>query len=509
MVKQLQYQPLKTLLMPWLVGDFDHLIVSGLTLDSREVVTDNLFVALQGACLDGRTFIPKAIAQGASAVLSQTSNPDQHGFISYVAEVPVIEIYQLPAILSELACRFYFPNENIHKVIAVTGTNGKTTIATLLANCFILLGKKSAQMGTIGNGLFGQLKSSLNTTLDAISVVAELYDYQQQQVDYTVMEVSSHGLSQGRVTALPFHSAIFTNLSRDHLDYHGSMESYGEAKKSLFSQHSVKHRIINSDDPVGNTWLQDFPDAIAYGFTAQPSTQNKPYLCVSKVDYQAQGVTFSFHSSWGRGLISAPFYGDFNVSNLAAVLTQLLVEKVAITELETIFPKLTTVPGRMEQYFFPAQGITFVVDYAHTPDALEKALIALQKHKSSGRLICVFGCGGDRDKGKRPEMAKVAEALAEKVFLVDDNPRTESAQAIMLDILSGFNQADGVTKIHDRREAVLFLLANSLPGDIILLAGKGHENYQIIGDTCLDYSDRELLASLQKQYNKNTNQAEL
>lgn len=509
MVKQLQSLPLKTLLMPWLAGDLAHVMVSGLTLDSRKVAADNLFVALQGARLDGRTFIPKAIAQGASAVLSQTSNPDRHGFISCVSEVPVIEIYQLPAILSELACRFYFPNENIHKVIAVTGTNGKTTIATLLANCFSLLGKKSAQMGTIGNGLFGQLKSSLNTTLDAISVVAELYEYQQQQVDYTVMEVSSHGLSQGRVAALPFHSAIFTNLSRDHLDYHGTMESYGEAKKSLFTQHSVKHRIINSDDTLGNRWLADFPEAIAYGFNAQPRSNKQPYLRVSEVDYQVQGVTFSFHSSWGGGQISAPFYGDFNVSNLAAVLTQLLVENIAIAELEAVFPKLTTVPGRMEQYLFPAQGITFVVDYAHTPDALEKALIALQKHKSSGRLICVFGCGGDRDKGKRPEMGKVAEALAEKVILVDDNPRTESAQAIMDDILSGFNQADAVIKIHDRTQAVLFLLENSLPGDIILLAGKGHENYQIIGATCLDYSDRELLASLQLKYNKNNNKVKL
>ncbi|MFT6984527.1 MAG: UDP-N-acetylmuramoyl-L-alanyl-D-glutamate--2,6-diaminopimelate ligase [Psychromonas sp.] len=501
MNKPLQSISLKTLLRPWLAVDFDRLLVTGLTLDSRKVVKDNLFVALQGAQLDGRTFIKTAIEQGASVILSQTRDLNRHGVITNVSGVPVIDIYELPVILSALAYRFYFSKETLHKVIAVTGTNGKTTIATLLANSFMLLGKKSAQMGTIGNGLFGQLKSSVNTTLDPISLLAELHQYQQKQVDYTIMEVSSHGLSQGRVTALPFHSAIFTNLSRDHLDYHGSMESYGEAKKTLFAKHSVKHRIINSDDQVGNDWLQDFPDAIAYGFNAMPGTKKQPYLRVTDVNYQAKGIDFSFESAWGDGHISAPFYGDFNVSNLAAVLTQLLVENITIAQLETIFPKLNTVPGRMEQYFFPEKEITFVVDYAHTPDALEKALIALQKHKSDGRLICVFGCGGDRDKGKRPEMAKVAEAFAEKVVLVDDNPRTEPAQDIMQDILSGFNHADTVTKIHDRTQAVLFLLENSLPGDLILLAGKGHENYQIIGDTCLDYSDRELLASLQKQYN--------
>ncbi len=501
-MKSPELMPLKTLLAPWLDTDFDNILLSGLNLDSRKIVTGNLFVALQGALLDGRRFIDKAIVQGAVAVLSETRDAGQHGVIRYQADVPIIDVYQLPAILSELACRFYFPQQNLHKVIAVTGTNGKTTIASLLANCFMLLGKRSAQMGTVGNGLFGALKSSLNTTLDAISVFSELYDYQQQDVDYTVMEVSSHGLSQERVSALPFHSAIFSNLSRDHLDYHGSMASYEQAKKRLFEEFPLVHRIINGDDKTGVKWLHDFPDAIAYGVNGKRYAGKKGYLQITQVNYLAQGINFRFASSWGKGNISAPFYGDFNVSNLAAVLTLLLAENISIAQLEAVFPKLTSVPGRMEQYYFAEQQLTFVVDYAHTPDALEKALLALQKHKSSARLICVFGCGGDRDKGKRPQMAKVAESCAEKVLLVDDNPRTESAAAIMQDILSGFNDPAAVTTIHDRKQAVLFLLENSLPGDIILLAGKGHEDYQIIGERRLQYSDRALLASLQEQYNK-------
>ncbi|MEH6454019.1 MAG: UDP-N-acetylmuramoyl-L-alanyl-D-glutamate--2,6-diaminopimelate ligase [Psychromonas sp.] len=488
---------LEDLLMPWLKVNTPPIQVSGITLDSRSVSNGDLFVAIQGALMDGRTYINNAIKSGACAVLSETKNEQKHGQVEILSGVTIIQIYQLPMILSELAYRFYFSNIELHKVVAITGTNGKTTIASLLANCCDLLGKKSAQMGTIGNGLFGQLKSSLNTTLDPISVFSELREYQQQSVQYTFMEVSSHGLYQDRVTALPFHSAIFTNLTRDHLDYHESMENYEQAKKSLFSDYPLKHRIINADDPTGSRWLKDFPDAIAYGFNAEVTDIDKPYLHVSDVNYHAQGVNFNFQSSWGDGEISAPFYGDFNVSNLAAVLTQLLVEDVTIKQAEHIFPKLTMVPGRMEQYHFEPQAITFVVDYAHTPDALKNALLALQKHKSEGRLICVFGCGGDRDKGKRPEMAKVAESYAQKVVLVDDNPRTENSDQIMNDIMQGFINKDAVEIIHQRQRAVKHLLATAQVGDIVLLAGKGHEDYQIIGNQRIHYSDRELLASLQ------------
>lgn len=488
---------LKDLLLPWLKVNTPEIEITGINLDSREISTGDLFVAVQGTLMDGRTYIDNAIKSGAAAVLSETKNKQQHGEVEMLSDVAVIQFYQLPNILSELSYRFYFNNLALHKVIAVTGTNGKTTIASLLANCFTLLGKKSAQMGTIGNGIFGQLKSSLNTTLDPISVFSELKDYQQQSANYTIMEVSSHGLNQGRVTALPFHSAIFTNLTRDHLDYHDSMENYEQAKKSLFSDYPLKTRIINADDDTGARWLTDFPDAIAYGFDAQVTDNGKPYLHVCDVNYHPQGVDFNFQSSWGDGQISAPFYGDFNVSNLAAVLTQLLVEEISLQQAKDIFPKLTMVPGRMEQYHFEAQAITFVVDYAHTPDALQNALIALQKHKSDGRLICVFGCGGDRDKGKRPEMAKIAESYAQKVVLVDDNPRTENSDDIINDILAGFINKDCVEVIHQREAAVKHLLATAQPGDIVLLAGKGHEDYQIIGNQRIHYSDRELLASLQ------------
>lgn len=489
---------LKPLLAPWVEAEFASVNISGLTLDSREIIKGSLFIALQGALLDGRSFINSAIEKGAVAVLSETKKENEHGLVRYQDHVVIIEVYQLASLLSQLAYQFYFPEKDLHKVIAITGTNGKTTIASLLANCLQLLGKQTAQMGTIGNGLYGQLKSSPNTTLDAISVFSHLSAYQQENTDYTLMEVSSHGLTQGRVKAVPFHSAMFTNLSRDHLDYHGSMENYADAKKGLFTDFSVKQQIINADDTTGRHWLTQFPDAIAYGFSAQDYAVKQRYLGIKNVIYQAQGITFSFDSSWGAGEITAPFYGDFNVSNLAAVLSQCLAEGFSVKDLTAVFPKLNTVAGRMEQYFFTKQQITFVVDYAHTPDALEKALIALQKHHSAGRLICAFGCGGDRDKGKRPEMAKVAEAFAQQIILVDDNPRSESADDIMSDIKVGFSEKTEVITIHNREQAVRYLLENAQSGDIVLLAGKGHEDYQIIGNEKKYYSDRDLLSRLQK-----------
>lgn len=492
------------ILSPWLnLPDSFSRRVSGMTLDSREVKNNDLFVALQGALLDGRKFIDKAIQSGACVVLSETKQVELHGVINEQYGCVVIHFYQLPNILSELAYRFYFAEVNCHKVIAITGTNGKTTIATLLANSLTLLNQKSAQMGTIGNGIFGQLSSSLNTTLDPLSVFACLNNYQQQGVKYTLMEVSSHGLVQGRVSALPFHSAIFTNLTRDHLDYHGTMKEYENAKKMLFDEFPITQRIINLDDPIGKTWLESYSDAISYSATGKKSVTDR-YLSVKNVRYLAQGLDFSFESSWGNGNISAPFYGDFNVANLAAVITQLIVENFAIGDIEKTIPLLDTVAGRMEKYYFVDQNSTFVVDYAHTPDALEKALIALKKHCNNGRLICVFGCGGDRDKGKRAEMAKVAEAFADKVVLVDDNPRTESAELIMQDILCGFKQPQHVDCIHDRKQAIIGLLKTSQQNDLVLVAGKGHEDYQIIGDKRIDYSDRVLLTSLQLLHNKKT-----
>ena len=472
--------------------------ITGMTLDSRVINTGDLFVAVQGALCDGRTFINKAIEAGGAAVLSETKNKALHGHIHFEQTIPVIEIFELNNHLSAIAMRFYFTSTVPHSVTAITGTNGKTTIASLLANSYMLLGQQSAQMGTIGNGLYGKLQTSLNTTLDAISVCRELAEYQSKDTLHTIMEVSSHGLIQNRVAAIPFKTAIFTNLTRDHLDYHGTMQAYADAKKILFTEFPLHHRIINADDDIGQTWLKEFPDAISYGFNAKVALPTHQYFNIEKVQYLPQGVSFEFTSSWGDGYIAAPFYGDFNISNIAAVSCALLADGFSIQQIQRVIAQLTVVPGRMEQYVFEQQKLTFVVDYAHTPDALKNALQALQNHAQQGRIIAVFGCGGDRDKGKRPEMAKTAEQGADQVVIVDDNPRSENAQEIVDDIKKGLTHPEQALVIHDRKKAILHLLATAKENDIILIAGKGHEDYQIFGDKKVHYSDRECLSELIK-----------
>jgi len=491
------------LLSPWLTISLTT-TVKGINLDSREIHKGELFVALIGAVNDGRTFIPDAIAKEASAVLSETKDPTLHGHVNVEEGTPIISFFELGHVLNAIAMRYYFMDSTPHQITAITGTNGKTTIATLLANCYQLLGKKSAQMGTIGNGLYGQLKASSNTTLDAVSVCRELQSYQSQDAEKTVMEVSSHGLLQGRVAAIPFTTAIFTNLTRDHLDYHGTMQAYAEAKEKLFKDFTAAHKIINADDPIGKTWLTRYPDAIAYGVSADTDLLSSLFLKVEHVTYLAQGVTFDFTSSWGKGTIYAPFYGDFNVSNIAAVCCALLSDGYSINQIQTVVSHLTVVPGRMEQYYFAVQKLTFVVDYAHTPDALKNALTALSSHKLQGRLIAVFGCGGDRDKGKRPEMGRIAEQYAEQIVIVDDNPRSENASTIIDDIKQGLNNPEKALIIHDRQQAILHLLKTACANDIILIAGKGHEDYQIFGNTKVHYSDRECLSALLTSMHINT-----
>ena len=273
------------------------------------------------------------------------------------------------------------------------------------------------------------------------------------------------------------------------------MQAYADAKEKLFKEFPLKHKIINADDATGNAWLARHPDAIAYGFNANENSSQQ-YFKITEVQYLTQGIAFKFISSWGAGLIHAPFYGAFNVSNIAAVSCALLADGYTIQDVQDTSVKLTVVPGRMEQYFFAKQQVTFVVDYAHTPDALENALKALQSHKQQGRIIAVFGCGGDRDKGKRPEMAKAAEQGADQVIIVDDNPRSENAQAIVEDIKQGLINPEQAIVIHDRKQAILHLLENAQANDIILVAGKGHEDYQIFGDKKVHYSDRECLSEL-------------
>ncbi len=485
---------LRDLLAPW-VPDVPERPLREMILDSRLVAAGDLFVAIKGHASDGRHFIPQAIAQGVAAVIAEAEGGAHEGHIVIKHGVPVIYLSQLPQRLSALAGRFYQqPGEKL-KLVGVTGTNGKTTTTQLLAQWAQLLGETGAVMGTVGNGLYGQLSPAENTTGSAVDIQHMLDSLVRQGATLAAMEVSSHGLVQHRVAALPFAAAVFTNLSRDHLDYHGDMTRYEAAKWLLFSEHQVAQNIINTDDDAGLRWLQQLPDAVAVTMENRlPVDWHGRWVKADNVSYHDGGARVRFTSSWGSGEIDSRLMGAFNVSNLLVALATLLALNYPLASLTATASQLQPVTGRME-VFTVAGKPTVVVDYAHTPDALEKALLAARLH-CHGRLWCVFGCGGDRDKGKRPLMGAIAEQYADVVVVTDDNPRSEDAMAIIKDVLSGMLDPGRARAMPGRAEAVTSAVMQAQDGDIVLVAGKGHEDYQIIGSQRFDYSDRLTVAAL-------------
>ncbi|MEM6051342.1 UDP-N-acetylmuramoyl-L-alanyl-D-glutamate--2,6-diaminopimelate ligase [Erwinia sp. P7711] len=485
---------LRDLLAPWVPAAPERALHE-MILDSRLAASGDLFVAIKGHAADGRRFISQAIAQGVAAVIAEAEGEAEDGHVTEKHGVPVIYLSQLSQRLSALAGRFYQqPGEKL-RLIGVTGTNGKTTTTQLLAQWGQLLGETGAVMGTVGNGLYGHLVPAENTTGSAVDIQHTLHSLVEQGATLAAMEISSHGLVQHRVAALPFAAAAFTNLSRDHLDYHGDMTRYEAAKWLLFSEHQVGQAIINADDEVGRRWLQLLPDAVAVTLedNLQPGCHGR-WLKATNVKYHDNGATLRFDSSWGEGEIESRLMGAFNVSNLLVALGTLLALGYPLASLVATGSHLQPVTGRMEVFSAPGKP-TVVVDYAHTPDALEKALEAARLH-CTGKLWCVFGCGGDRDKGKRPLMGAIAEQFSDVVVITDDNPRSEDPAAIVADILSGLLDAGRARVVAGRAEAVTNTVMQAQEGDIVLVAGKGHEDYQIVGTRRLDYSDRSTVARL-------------
>ncbi|WBA18287.1 UDP-N-acetylmuramoyl-L-alanyl-D-glutamate--2,6-diaminopimelate ligase [Salinivibrio kushneri] len=479
-------------LSPWL-ADAPSVPVKQMTLDSRYVGDGDVFVAVQGHQVDGRQFIQAAIEAGAAAVVQQ----GEHDQVSWHGQVPVITVCALPHALSAMAARFYHNPQQHLQMIGVTGTNGKTTVSQLIAQWLESLDKRTAVMGTTGNGFIGALKAAENTTGDAISIQAQLADFVQQGASHVAMEVSSHGLAQGRVASLAFDAAVFTNLSHDHLDYHGTLDAYAEAKKQLFELGSPL-KVINADDSVGRTWLQQWPEAIAVAMDAASLDAHAGrFVHATSVAYASDGVRVQIDSSWGQGEIHAALVGDFNVSNLLVSLATLLGLGYPLAPLLAVSPQLQAVTGRME-VFLAADKPTVVVDYAHTPDALEKALLALRRH-CNGTLWCIFGCGGDRDTRKRPLMARLAEQHADHVVLTNDNPRSEDPETITQDMLAGMEAPERAWVKHDRADAVSQVIRQAKAEDIVLVAGKGHEDYQVLAHGKVHYSDRETVAAQLKE----------
>lgn len=480
--------------------------ITRLVTDSRLVDPGDTFVAYPGGQLDGRQFIPQAIARGANAVIW-----DAHNFVWNRAwQLPNLAVNELRRHAGEIAARVYGrPSEKLW-MVGITGTNGKTSCSHWIAQTLSALGRRTALIGTLGNGFPGngfpsRLQATLNTTPDAISVHALLAEYVQQGAQAVAMEVSSHALEQGRVNAVEYDVALLTNLSRDHLDYHGDMTRYAAAKRRLFEWKQLKYAVLNLDDAFGSELAEQLQDAevevIAYGLSDQALQQAERLglrmVFGGNLQLDAQGCRVQVHSSWGGGELNSSLLGRFNVENLLGTLAVLLVSDVTLGQALHELARLGSVPGRM-QTLGGAGRPSVVVDYAHTPDALEKVLHALREVTApgGGKLICVFGCGGDRDRGKRPMMGTVAGKLADVSIVTSDNPRAEDPQEIIAAIVSAM--AGGHQVIEDRAQAIALAIKTAQAADTVLIAGKGHEEYQEIKGVKYPFSDIDVAkASLQ------------
>lgn len=479
---------LHDLLNPWMPNAPKYHI-TGITLDSRNVIKGDVFIAVEGHKTDGRNYINQAINNGVVAVIAQSQCNTQHGNINMLHNVPIIYLNNLNEHVSALAGRFYSNPSHKLTLVGVTGTNGKTTITNLLAQWVQTLGEMTSVIGTLGNGILGKLQQSINTTPSAIDVQRTLAQFHYCGVKFSAIEISSHGLTQHRVNHLHFDAAIFSNLTRDHMDYHHDMKKYEAAKWRLFSEIDVNQYVINVDDIIGYRWFNKLKHAITVSTNnILPLSQyNTEWISAVKVDYHNNGTKIFFRSSWGNGLLNSPLIGKFNVSNLLLSLASLLILGYPLKDLLDTVHYLQPICGRME-IFNVIGAPKILLDYAHNPDALINALTVAKKY-CRGKLWCVFGCGGERDKGKRPLMGAIAEHYADQVIITNDNSREEPLENIINDILSGLLNVCSVKIIPDRIKAITYSIINAKTVDVILIAGKGHENYQIIGTKQFNYTD--------------------
>jgi UDP-N-acetylmuramoyl-L-alanyl-D-glutamate--2,6-diaminopimelate ligase len=504
-------------LLAGIVAVPEDIAVSDVTLDSREVTPGSLFLACRGrgagqgkGAVHGIEFAAQAAERGARAVLYETPVAGETRALDAAArllqrvrqragqdeEQLVVAVPDLRSHLGVIADRFFgAPSQAMH-VVGVTGTNGKTTCAWLIAQALTLCGRPAAYIGTLGYGSPGSLLPVAHTTADVVSVHRQLALLRAAGAAAVAMEVSSHALDQGRVDEVRFAEAAFTNLTQDHLDYHGTMQAYGTAKARLFARPTLQARVINVDDAFG----RELAGGVAgHGRLVVTGRAGAPlgaaaHVTATQVQALGDGFDLTVQSSWGNARVRVPLIGEFNVDNALTTLAVLLAAEVPLAAALGALERCEAAPGRMQTVSVAAAAphATVIVDYAHTPDALAKALAAARGH-CRGRLHLVFGCGGDRDALKRPLMGSIAAAGADAVTVTDDNPRTEDPARIVGDILAGITTgAERVHVEHDRAIAIRDAIRSAAPDDLVLIAGKGHEDYQIYGASRRDFSDEQV-----------------
>ena len=486
---------LREWLEPWLEID-SNLEVLGLSLNSHEIIEGSVFIALHGAKQHGLAYANQAIENGAVAILFDSQ--DAHIAETYfdMSKTVAIGIPDLLQNLGEMASRFYQHPSQAMAVIGITGTNGKTScsqfLSQMLANC--------AFIGTLGWGTPSQLHKTVNTTPDALAVQKILATLKKTNFQFVAMEVSSHGLAQGRVNGVEFNGAVFTNLSRDHLDYHGTMDAYLETKLQLFRTNNLHFAVINLDDAMSERVIDVIaPDVTIIGVSAlENQSLRGDTLVANNVQLNLSGIECDIRWQDQRQTLHIPLIGCFNLENVLCTLGVMLALGVDFPIAAKKLATLKSVDGRMTRLGGENNQPLVIIDYAHTPDALEKVLKSLRQH-TQGSLSVVFGCGGNRDSGKRPQMGRIAEQYADHVYLTDDNPRFESNEEIMQAILSGcLLQKHQI--IHHRAQAIKEAILQASTQDCILIAGKGHESYQEIEGVQYPFNDtqcvREVLATL-------------
>jgi UDP-N-acetylmuramoyl-L-alanyl-D-glutamate--2,6-diaminopimelate ligase len=454
--------------------------IGGVATDSRRVRPGDLFIATRGAVYDGHDFIAGAVANGAVAILLEHDAP--------ATGVLQVKAPDTRTIAGRVAARFYDHPSRAIGCIGITGTNGKTSVSHFIAALLSAAGQPSGYAGTLGWGYADKRCAGDLTTEDAVTMQRRLADLVSAGAQWVAMEASSHALDQDRVADVAFDIAVFTNLTRDHLDYHGTMDRYAAAKRRLFDWPTLQGGVVNWDDPQGRIIYRDrhaVVNILRFGTTADAD------LYWTDLSFDATGTTGRLMTPWGARSFRLPLLGEFNVANFAAAVAAACLAGAAFDDVIAAASGLMAPVGRMQA--FGGSGMPrVVVDFAHTPDALGKALAALRRH-SSGRVLCVFGCGGDRDRGKRPLMARAAEAGADHVWVTNDNPRSEDPADIAADIAAGFQSERAFEVELDRATAIERAIASAAPSDIVLVAGKGHESYQEIAGRRVAYQDSDVV----------------